>query len=68
VSGRKKKRKGTAGLGPLRGKDGGCWAAGPKGRRVSFSLFFLFFFKLFSNQTFPFKFKPKFFKPFYKIL
>jgi hypothetical protein len=48
---------------------GGSWwagrAAGPKGERDSF-VFFVFF-KLFSKQTFPFQFKPKFFKRFYKI-
>jgi hypothetical protein len=54
-----------------RAAAGGYWwtgrPAGPKGREVSF-LFFLFFFKLFLNQTFLFKFKPKSFKLFHKIL
>jgi hypothetical protein len=42
------------------------WAAGPlgpKGKKVSFVFSFSF-----PIQTFPFKFKPKFFKPFHKIL
>jgi hypothetical protein len=41
----------------------GRWAVGLKGGKVSF---FFFFFKLFLNQTFLFKFKPNSFKLFLK--
>jgi hypothetical protein len=37
-------------LGRCGGKDGGCWAAGPKGRRVSFSLFSFLFQTLFKSN------------------
>jgi hypothetical protein len=50
------------------GAGRGWWAgrpAGSKGKEVSF-VFFLFFFKLFLNQTFLFKFKPNSFKLFLK--
>jgi hypothetical protein len=63
----KKKRKWSRWRGLLQGRD--WWAAGPPGRKgeeVSF-LFFIFFFKLFSSQTFKLKFKPNFFKLFTKF-
>jgi hypothetical protein len=61
-----KERKEEGG-GPLReGVDGPLGRRAEKGKGKFLS--FVFFFKLFSNQTFPFKFKPKFFKPFYKFL
>jgi hypothetical protein len=66
AAGIKEKRRGRwAAVGRRR------WAAGPlgpKGKKVSYTLFFFFFSKPFPIQTFPFKFKPKFFKPFHKIL
>jgi hypothetical protein len=54
--GKQKKKKG-GGAGWRGEKADG--PLGQKGREISF--LFFFFFKLFSNQTFPFKFKPKFF-------
>jgi hypothetical protein len=61
AKGKKRKRRGRR-RGLARGVANG--PLGQKGREASFFSFP----KLFSNQTFPFKFKPKFFKPFYKIL
>jgi hypothetical protein len=61
VKGKQKKKKKGGGVG-WRGEE----ADGPLGRRAErgkgeFLFFLFFFFKLFSKQTFPFKFKPKFF-------
>jgi hypothetical protein len=59
VSGsRKKKRRGGSVGRCGKEDDGPAGRLGRKVGRVSFSFFLLFFF---SNQTFPFKFKPKFF-------
>jgi hypothetical protein len=62
VSGsRKKKRRGGSVGRCGKEDDGPAGRLGRKVGRVSFSFFSFLFFKLFSNQTFPFKFKPKFF-------
>jgi hypothetical protein len=71
VSERERKEKEGGGVG-WRGEGlMGRWAAGPK-RRGGFPVvfFFFFFFKLFSNQSFKFKFNQisfKFFTKFYNL-
>jgi hypothetical protein len=66
VRGKKRKERRVTGRcgRVLVGRQAG-WAKG-KGGKLFF--FFLFFFKLFLNQTLLFKFKPNSFKPFTKIL
>jgi hypothetical protein len=65
VSGEEKREREGRGVGRCGEGEVGCWAARPKGKEVSF--FFLFS-KPFPILTFPFKFKPKFFNTFHKIL
>jgi hypothetical protein len=66
VSETERKGKEDGGVGCCGEAVGGCWAAGPKGKRGK--LFFLFFFKLFSKHPFKFKCKSNLFQLFTEFL